>query len=95
MFNNITFKSNMLDKYAIASIFYICLLCVWHSIVGSNWPKDFAKDLDKWLLIFFCCLFFFFHVIVGLKFYVAYKKIRNLKSEEFHFLQSISHVVKF
>lgn len=82
-----------LDKYAIASIFYICLLCVWHSMVGGNalgWSSpEQALVWDKWLLVVFSCLFVLFHAVCFLYYHVAYRKVKRIKAEETEFLKSM------
>ncbi|RMZ95185.1 gamma-aminobutyric acid receptor subunit rho-2-like [Brachionus plicatilis] len=35
-----------LDKYSISCIFYLCLNCGWHSVVGFFWQKDLAVQVD-------------------------------------------------
>ncbi len=83
-----------IDKYAIACIFYICLLCVWYSLVGSNtiFPdKDFAIKVDFWLFIFFVFLFAIIHVLLVIKFFFALKKIRNIKKKEKKFVIDTSN----
>ena len=76
-----------LDKYAIVCIFYVCLLCVWHALVGcSFWDKDLAKNLDQWLLIAFSVLFVIIHVVLGVWVFMAYSEIRKLKRREKKFL---------
>lgn len=71
-----------LDKYAIVSIFYICLLCVWHSIVGAFWDEEYATFLDRWLLLAFALLFVLYHIGFLVWLFIAYGKIRQLKKYE-------------
>lgn len=78
-----------LDKYGIASIFYICLLCVWHAVVGSFWSDELARKIDFWILIFFSFLFVLINVVVLIWFIHAYRKISDLKKRESDFLLDI------
>ena len=80
-----------LDQYAIACIFYICLLCFYHSIIGSNsFPdKEYARLIDMWVLITFAVMFFLFHLIIFVKFYLAFNEIKKLKRKEATFLKRV------
>ncbi len=75
-----------LDKYAIACIAYLCMLCVWHALVGAFWEKDFAKKLDFYFLIVFCILLLLVHVWFILWLIYATREIRSLKRKEKEFL---------
>lgn len=74
-----------LDKYAIVCIFYVCLLCVWHSLVGAFWPNN--QSLDQWLLIAFSIIFFIIHLIFLIWIYFAYGEIRRLTKQEKEFIK--------
>jgi hypothetical protein len=78
-----------LDKYAIGSIFYVCLLCVWHSIVGSFWSQEVAKNLDFWSLIGFSIFFVLIHVALFIWFFIAYSEVRKLNRREHQFLSKL------
>jgi hypothetical protein len=78
-----------LDKYAIGSIFYVCLLCVWHSIVGSFWSQEVARDLDFWSLIGFSIFFIIIHVALFIWFFLAYGEVRKLNKRELGFLSKL------
>jgi hypothetical protein len=78
-----------LDKYAIICIFYICMLCAWHSIVGRFWTQEDAELYDFWLLITFAILFLLINLLVLVWFYIAYEKIRRLKEKELRFVQNL------
>ena len=75
-----------LDRYSIFGIFYLCMLCVWHSVVGRFWEKELADNLDCYSLIGFSLLLFLTHLLVVLWVYIAYTKHRELKREEKEFL---------
>ena len=79
-----------LDQYAIVSIFYICLVCIWHSIVGSFWEPAVATDLDRWLLIAFAGLFIFYHLVFSGWVLYAYTKIWKIKKQERDYLKAIN-----
>jgi hypothetical protein len=78
-----------LDKYAIGSIFYVCLLCVWHSVVGSFWSQELARELDFWSLIGFSIFFVLIHVALFIWFFVAYSEVRKLNRREHVFLAKL------
>jgi hypothetical protein len=68
-----------LDQYSIICFLYLCLLFVWHSIVGSFWTKSLAIEIDKWVLLAFCCLFI---LIQFYFFFKAFKRYLNVCSLE-------------
>ena len=79
-----------LDKYSIVCIFFICTLCVWHSIVASFWPKDSACPyLDKYLLIAFGLIFVLIHVGLLIWFVLAHNEVRKVKKQEKLFLDRV------
>ena len=72
-----------LDRYAIACIFFVCMLCVWHSIVGSGLvATSDAKGIDQWFLVGFASIFVLIHVFFIYWFMKAYGEIRKLKKRE-------------
>jgi hypothetical protein len=81
-----------LDKYAIISIFYVCLLCVWHSIVGSFWSAERAKELDFWSLIIFSAFFVVIHLCFIVWLFFAHAQIRKLKAREREYLRSLKEI---
>jgi hypothetical protein len=68
-----------LDQYSIICILYLCLLCVWHSIVGSFWTKSLAIEIDKWVLVAFCCLFILIHFYFFFKAFKSYLNVCSLE----------------
>ena len=72
-----------LDKYAIGSLLYLVLFCVWHSVIGSNVITDnieFRKAIDSYVLIGSAILYFlynFFYIAWFLKMHRAIKKFQN------------------
>ena len=75
-----------LDQYAILSIFYICLLCLFHALVGSNlFPTETKAEMDKWGFYGFACILFVIDTCFLAWFWVAYSKIRKLKKAEKEF----------
>lgn len=78
-----------LDKYAIASISYLCLGCVWHAVVGTFWTNSDALQLDLWLLITFAVLLIFINLWTIIWFIIAYKKIKKLQTEEVLFVKNV------
>lgn len=76
-----------LDKYQISSISFVCLLIVWHSVVGSFWDREHGEKLDKYMLSFFAMLFIGMQIILCSWLYLAYGKKRRIKHEEMKFLE--------
>jgi len=79
-----------LDKYAIACIFYVCVLAAWHGLIGSYWPvlgEEYSRTLDKCILVFFFIVFIVIHLIgvVWLRFSTS--KIRFLHKQEKQFVK--------
>jgi len=83
-----------LDKYAITCIFYVCLLCVWHSIVGAFWPKSDAQTYDLALLIAFSVFFLLIHVGFLIWYLNAYRHVTDLKKRETNFLKQIRSIAE-
>lgn len=79
-----------LDKYGIVCIFYICLICVWHSVIGSmSWGDDRSCGQNDYIgLISFACLQFIIHTSFVVWFFVAYSNIKKLKKKEFDYVRS-------
>lgn len=78
-----------LDKYAIICIFFVCLTCVWHSLVGSLWPDNI--ELDRILLLIFTIAFILIHIVLFVWTYAAHKKIKELIKEEREFVKLFKH----
>ena len=78
-----------LDKYAITCIFYVCLLCVWHSIVGSFWTTELARFLDFWSLIIFSAFFVLIHLVFLIWLFFAHGQIRDLRVKERDFMKAL------
>lgn len=80
-----------LDQYSMLCIFFICLMTSWHSIIGSNWTKDEAKEIDKWALVGFSCAF----VILNIYFLIwlgrTYRYILRLKKREKQYLKELKN----
>lgn len=73
-----------LDAYQISSICFICLLAVWHAIVGA--PRlistQASLDSDKWLLMTFGIIFCLMQCCYIAWGYIAYSKVRDVKRAE-------------
>ena len=73
-----------LDKYAIGSLLYLVLFCVWHSIIGSNIISDELYDrkkIDRYVLFgsaLFCIIYNLCYVIWFVK---MSKEIRKFQLE--------------
>lgn len=78
-----------LDKYAIVCIFYLCLICAWHSVVASFWDYETAVRLDMIMLIAFVILFIIIHLLLFIWFFRAYKSIRNLEELNQKFIEEL------
>ena len=82
-----------LDKYSIVCIFYICCLCVWHSIVGSFWPRDEACPyIDKYALGAFAFLFLAIHIGLVVWFLWSKRVAREIKKREVEFIERLNSV---
>lgn len=75
-----------LDKYQICCISFVCLLTVWHSIVGSFWEKAYGQVLDKYFFFLFGIIFILIQCVLVIWLYIAYEKKRSIKAEEVRFL---------
>jgi hypothetical protein len=70
-----------LDEYSILCILYLCLLCAWHSTVGSFWDKTLATRIDFIMLVVFFCLFLLINFIFGFKTFKSYLIVRNFEKK--------------
>lgn len=83
-----------LDKYAIGSLLFLVLFCVWHSLIGSsllinihqNEDKgELRKRIDTYLLFGSASIFLFynfFYIFWFLKMYKSIKKFHNFSVGE-------------
>ncbi|CAF0974856.1 unnamed protein product [Brachionus calyciflorus] len=78
-----------LDKYAIICIFFVCLNCAWHAIVGAFWSKEDAKIIDQWVLVAMASLFVLIHFGFMIWLFLAQRKIRILKRKERKFMKKL------
>lgn len=77
-----------LDKYSIVCIFFVCLLSVWHSLIGSILANyDYSIFIDRCSLGIFFILFIFIHLLLFIWFLKAYNVVRNLKKKEIEYLK--------
>ena len=54
------------DKYILISMAILCLVCVWHAIIGqlaSAHGEAYAERVDKYALIGFAVLYIGFNVV--------------------------------
>lgn len=80
-----------LDKYSIIHILFICLLCVWNSIIATYWDdKTQANQIDKWALIAFALLFALIQMIFIIKFFLFYLTIQKYEKRENEYLKNFS-----
>lgn len=78
-----------LDKYSISCIFYLCLNCGWHSLVGFFWHKDFAMQIDFFMFFIFIFIFFLIHLKLLIWFYKSIKSIQHLKMLNKQYLENL------
>ena len=75
-----------LDKYSITCIFYLCLLCTWHGIVGRFMEKELAEYADFWAFVGFSIFLLLIHLILLIWLYFAYGKHWEINKKERTFL---------
>lgn len=72
-----------LDKYAIGSLLYLVLFCVWHSIIGSNIITNDGnkrEDIDHYVLLgsmSFCFIYNSCYLVWFLKMSKSIKKFQS------------------
>lgn len=76
-----------LDKYAIVSIFFLCLLCIWHAIVGTFWVEATAIKIDIAMFAVFNLVFFIIHMVLLIWLFRAYKTIRDFEKINQNFIR--------
>jgi hypothetical protein len=79
-----------LDKYSIVNIFYLFIICVWHSIVGTFWEKERAIIIDRIFLCIFGFIFIIIQFVYGMWMYFARAQVRVLDKEEKRVLLEIN-----
>ena len=76
-----------LDRYQLINIFYLCLCCVWHSVLSSiDIDLGTKTVIDKIGLSVFAIVFLIIQLILCYLFYAGYKKIEKVKKTEIMFL---------
>lgn len=71
------------DKYAISSLLYLVLFCVWHSVIGSNIitsDSELRKKIDSYVLIGSAAsyiLYILFYVLWFLRMFKSTRKFQN------------------
>jgi len=77
-----------LDAYSIVCIFNLVCQLGWHGIVGAFWDKDYAKEIDRWVLLGFGIVFVLIQVYFVISFIIYHKKAKDLKKDEIKCLTS-------
>lgn len=77
-----------LDKYSISCIFYLCLNCAWHSLVGCLAQKVNAVQIDSIMFFVFIFIFSVIHLKLVIWFFNSFKSIRNLEKQNKIYLQN-------
>jgi hypothetical protein len=81
-----------LDKYSIICIFFLCLICVWHSAVASFFTDvSLATKIDQLMFLFFIFIFSMIHIVFSIWLAYAYKSIRKLEKLNGEFLKELRH----
>lgn len=73
-----------LDKYAIGSLLYLVLFCVWHSIIGSNIitrEEQLRKKIDYCVLFGSTGSFIIFNLFYIIWFVKMFKSIRKFQND--------------
>ncbi len=83
-----------LDQYSILCILYLCLLCVWHSIVGVYWTKALATEIDRWVLLVYACLFILMHIYFAFKCFKSYVIVREVHKRSKEYLKRLEVLKK-
>lgn len=73
-----------MDAYQITCITFICLLAVWHAIVGAPYTlaPDTALWADRWILLTFGIIYIIIHAVFAFWLFRAYNKVRLAQQEE-------------
>ncbi|ESO92651.1 hypothetical protein LOTGIDRAFT_162572 [Lottia gigantea] len=78
-----------LDKYILSSMVYICLVCIWHSVIGqlhANNMDSMAKNLDWKALVCFVSAYILAHFVFTTWIYKnswSRRKLMNRKDDLF------------
>lgn len=73
-----------MDAYQITCITFICLLAVWHGIVGAPYTlaPNTALWADRWILLSFGIIYIIIHLLFAYWLFRAYNKVRVAQKEE-------------
>lgn len=72
----------MFDKYSIACLLVLVLLCVWHSIIGSSVITSENTKIDAYALYTFSVLYFLLHLVFFLWFLKLYNSVQVFREEQ-------------
>jgi len=76
-----------LDKYVLASIMMLCLMCVWHAACGMASDQSNDSDLDKKVCATMLGVYVVYHTVFVLGLYVfSCKKRRLMKDKDRKYL---------
>lgn len=73
-----------LDKYAIGSLLYLVLFCVWHSLIGSNLVSsdvNTRKKIDRYVLYASVSLYIVYNLSYLTWFVRMYRSIRSFETQ--------------
>ncbi len=69
-----------LDKYAICSLLFLVIFCVWHSLIGSTvLTTTNKKEIDTYVLYGFATAYIIFNVIIISWLVKMFRTIQNVK----------------
>jgi hypothetical protein len=84
----------ILDKYAIANIFILCLVACWHGVVASFWHPQQALYIDFWLTISIAIIIVLVNAVFVYWFFTFKINIWNLKKKENEYVKFHNDVKK-
>ena len=82
-----------LDKYQFASIFYLALLCIWHSLcIAFKANKKRITEVDSNIYYFFILIYFFSLACLLVSAIISYQKIVKIRKND---KLLVSHYFKY
>jgi hypothetical protein len=83
-----------LDKYSIVGIFYVCMMALWHALVGKFWEREKAEELDVYMFFSFVGVLTLINLGFVVWFLIAYTRISLLEKKEKEFLRKFRDAFK-
>lgn len=80
--------------YSIVGIFYVCVLALWHAVIGKFLSKPEADEIDSIMFFVFLGILVCINISFVIWFVFAYLKISQLRKKETEYLRMFREALK-